>query len=482
MTAPAPSARQTACQGTGEPFVHAGTAAGRWVLATAVLGSGMAMLDGTVVNVALRSLGEDLDASVSQLQWVVNAYLLTLAALILVAGALGDRFGRRRILLVGVVWFGLASLLCAVARTPEQLVVARLVQGVGAALLTPGSLSIIQGSFPPRERGAMIGQWAGLGGIAAAIGPPLGGWVVEVATWRWIFWFNVPVAVLVVVIGLRHVPESRDPETTRGHDLTGSALAMLGLGGVTYALIENGSEAAVPLGLLGLAALAGFVAVEHRTAHPVMPLHLFGSRLFSVANAMTLLVYGALGAMSFFLVLQLQVVLGYTPLQAGLATLPTTAVLLALSSRSGALSARIGPRAQMSAGPLLSAAGTLLLSGIDADSRYLSGVLPGLLLFSLGLAALVASLTTSVMAAAPDRFAGVASGINNAVARTGSLLAVAALPALVGLGGADYARPEVFGPGYVEAMVACTVLLAAGGLVSYFGLRGGARSAGVSRP
>ncbi|MGI8900639.1 MAG: MFS transporter, partial [Nocardioides sp.] len=418
----------------------------------------------------------DLDASVPQLQWVVNAYLLTLASLILVAGALGDRFGRRRIFLVGVIWFGLASLLCALARNPEQLIVARLVQGVGGALLTPGSLSIIQGSFAPTERGVMIGQWAGLGGIAAAIGPPLGGWVVDVATWRWIFWFNVPVAILIVVIGLRHVPESRDPAATRGHDITGSVLAVLGLGGVTFALIENESAAAVPLGILGLAALAAFVVVEHRTAHPVMPLHLFGSRVFSVANAMTLLVYGALAAVSFFLVLQLQVILGYTPLQAGLATLPMTVVLLALSPRSGALSDRIGPRLQMSAGPLLAAAGTLLLVGIDPDSGYLTGVLPGLFLFSLGLVALVAPLTTSVMAAAPDRFAGVASGINNAVARTGSLLAVAALPAVVGLGGADYQRPEVFGPGYVEAMVACTMLLAAGGVTSFFGLAG-ARSA-----
>jgi len=451
------------------------------VLAAAVLGSGMALLDGTVINVALRSLGRDLDASVPQMQWVVNAYLLTLAALILVAGALGDRFGRRRIFLIGVVWFGVASLLCAVARTPEQLIVARLVQGVGGALLTPGSLSIIQGSFPPSERGAMIGQWAGLGGIAAAIGPPLGGWVVDVATWRWIFWFNVPVVVLIVVIGLRHVPESRDPTATRGHDATGSVLAVLGLGGVTFALIENESAAAVPLGVLGLAALAAFVVVEHRTAHPVMPLHLFGSRVFSVANAMTLLVYGALGGVMLFLVLQLQVIVGYTPLQAGLATLPITAVMLALSSRSGALSARIGPRMQMSVGPLLAAAGTLLLVGIDADSGYLTGVLPGLFLFSLGLVALVAPLTTSVMAAAPDRFAGVASGINNAVARTGSLLAVAALPALVGLGGVDYERPEVFGPGYAEAMVVCAVLLAAGGVISFFGLAE-AKSAKVSRP
>lgn len=472
MTTPAPTGRQVTCQGTGEPFVSAGTAAGRWVLAAAVLGSGMAILDGTVVNVALRTLGEDLGASVSQVQWVVNAYLLALASLILTAGALGDRLGRRRIYLVGVGWFGIASILCAMAQSPEQLIVARGVQGVGAALLVPGSLSIIQGSFVPADRGRMIGQWAGLGSIAAAVGPPLGGWLLDVASWRWIFWINVPLCLLIVLIGRRHVPESRDPETSGGHDLVGSMLAVVGLGSITYALIEAGSDLALPSGVVGLAALATFLVVEHRRAHPMLPLNLFRSRVFSVANGMTLLVYGALGVMLFFLVLQLQVVVGYSPLQAGLATLPITAVLLSLSSRSGALAARIGPRLQLSAGPVIAAAGAWLLSRIDAESSYVADVFPGIVLFALGMAALVAPLTTSVLAAAPDRFAGVASGVNNAVARTGSLLAVAALPGLVGLGGVDYQRPEVLGPGYVEAMLICAALLVAGGLVSLVGLAG----------
>ncbi len=335
MTTPAPTGRQLTCQGTGEPFVHAGTRAGRWVLATSVLGSGMAILDGTVVNVALRTLGQDLGASVPEVQWVVNAYLLALASLILTAGALGDRLGRRRIYLVGVAWFGTASILCALARSPEQLIVARGVQGVGAALLAPGSLAIIQGSFRPADRGRMIGQWAGLGSIAAAIGPPLGGWILDVASWRWIFWINVPICLLIILIGRRHVPESRDPETTGGHDVAGSALAVLGLGAVTYALIEGGSRLALAAGVVGLAALVLFLVVEHRRAHPMLPLGLFRSRVFSVANGMTLLVYGALGVMLFFVVLQLQVVVGYSPLQAGLATLPITAVLLSLSSRSG---------------------------------------------------------------------------------------------------------------------------------------------------
>lgn len=456
--------------GPGE--LRADSPRGRWVLAAAVLGSGMAILDGSVVNVALRSIGEDLDATVPQLQWVVNAYLLALASLILVGGALGDRLGRRKVFTVGIVWFGVASVLCAVAQTADQLVVARFVQGVGAALLTPGSLSLIQASFRPVDRGRVIGRWAGLGGIAAAVGPPVGGWVVDAASWRWIFWFNLPLAALVVWVTVRHVPESSDPGSGRGYDVTGSVLAVVGLAGLTYALIESGATYAVAAGALGVAALAAFVLVEARSSHPLMSLHLFGSRVFSAANAMTLLVYGALGAMSFFLTLQLQVSLGYSPLEAGLATLPITLVLLLLSSRAGTLAARTGPRPLMSAGPVVCGLGTWLLRDLQGGDDYWLDVLPGLLLFSLGLAALVAPLTTSVLAAAPDRYAGVASGINNAVARTGSLLAVAALPALVGVGGADYTRPSVFTAGYNEAMVLCTALLVVGGLVSLVGLAG----------
>ncbi len=226
------------CQGTGEPFIRAGTPAGRWVLLAAILGSGIAILDGSVVNVALPAIGADLGAEMAQLQWVVNAYLLTLASLILVGGGLGDRWGRRRVFLIGIAWFGAASLLCAVAQTADQLVLARLAQGVGGALLTPGSLAIIQASFAPQDRGKVIGQWAGLGGVAAAVGPVLGGWVVEVSTWRWIFLVNVPIAALIVYVGARHVPESLDPDAPHGYDVTGSALGVLGLGGVTFALIE----------------------------------------------------------------------------------------------------------------------------------------------------------------------------------------------------------------------------------------------------
>jgi EmrB/QacA subfamily drug resistance transporter len=453
-----------------------GSTQGRWVLAAAVLGSGMAMLDGTVVNIALRNVGDDLGATVAQLQWVVNSYLLALASLILVGGSLGDHLGRRRIFMVGVSWFAVASALCGLAQSPGQLIAARLLQGVGAALLTPGSLAMIQGSFRPADRGRVIGQWAGLGGIAAAIGPLLGGWIVENASWRWIFLINVPVAVVVLVVTVRHVPESRDPQAARGFDLVGAGLGALGLAGATYALIESGSApgpVVLAAAVVGGLALVSFVVFERHHHDALMPMHLFGSRTFSVANLLTLLVYGALGAMLFFLVLQLQVVTGWSPLAAGLSTMPLTLTMLLLSSRAGALAARLGPRLPLSVGPVLCGIGVLVLRRVDEDSGYLTGVLPGMLVFASGLVLLVAPLTSSVLAAAPDRFAGIASGINNAVARTGSLLAVSALPAVVGIDGDAYRQPAVFAAGYGEALLVCAVLLFAGGLVSFVGLRAG---------
>jgi hypothetical protein len=333
---------------------------------------------------------------------------------------------------------------------------------------------MIQGSFRVADRGKVIGQWAGLGGIAAAIGPLLGGWIVDNASWRWIFWINVPVAAVVLLVAARHVPESRDPEAARGFDVLGAGLGAAGLGGATYALIENGSgptSYVVGAAVVGVLCLVLFVVYERRHRDALVPIHLFASRTFSVANGLTLLVYGALGSMLFFLVLQLQVVTGWTPLKAGLSTVPLTLVMLLLSSRSGALAARIGPRLPLTVGPVLCGLGTLVLRGIDADTDYLTGVLPGMVVFASGLVLLVAPLTSSVLAAAPDRYAGIASGINNAVARTGSLLAVSALPAVVGIAGADYRDPAVFAAGYQQAQLICAVLLFAGGAISFVGLR-----------
>jgi len=450
---------------------------GRRVLAATVLGAGMALLDGTVVNVALRRIGTDLDATMVQLQWIVTAYLLTLSSLILVGGVLGDRLGRRRVYEAGVVWFAVASVLCGLAPTAEVLILARLLQGVGAALLTPGSLALIQASFVAADRGRVIGRWAGLGGIAAAVGPALGGWLVDVASWRWVFWINLPVAAVVVWLTRRHVPESCDRQSRAPFDAVGAALACTGLGALSAGLTMSGTFGATVL-VAGAGVLVGFVLWERRTPHPMMPLHLFRSPVFSAANAMTLLVYGALGAMTLFLVLQLQVGLGMSPLQAGLATLPMTVALLLFSGRAGALATRVGARVPMTIGPLLCGAGTWMMAPVAAGSSYWTEVLPGLVVFSLGLTTLVAPLTTSVLAAAPDRYAGLASGINNAVARTGSLLAVAALPALVGLSGTAYDDPAAMSDAYRSSMLICTALLVVGGVVSWFGL--GARSAAGS--
>lgn len=463
-------------------FVVYRSATGHAVVAAAVLGSGMTLLDGTIVNVALRTIGQELDASLAQLQWISNGYLLSLASLILLGGSLGDRFGRRRVFVIGVVWFAVASVLCGAATTPELLIAARVLQGVGGALITPGSLAMIQGAFAPADRSTAIGAWSGLGSIAAAIGPLVGGLLIDYASWRWIFFLNVPLAVVTVWVAVRTVPESRDPQACPAFDIRGAVLAAVSLAGVTYALIGWGSWPAAALGVLGLVGSALFVLAERRTAYPMVPLRLFAERTFSAANVMTLLVYAALGAILFFLVLQLQTVSGYSALQAGLATLPITVCMLLLAARGGRLAARIGPRLPMSLGPLVMAAGTALLLGVGEQVLYWRDVLPGLSVFGLGLALMVAPLTATVLAAAPDRNAGIASGINNAIARTGSLLAVAALPVIVGLSGEDYALPVAFDTGYERAMLISAGLLVAGGVFSWLTIPSRVRPATDVRP
>lgn len=443
-------------------LVRTGTARGRWVLLATILGSGVASLDATVVNVALETIGRDLGAGFSGLQWTLNGYTLTLAALILLGGSLGDRYGRRRVFLVGLVWFALASLLCGLAWNIEVLVGARALQGVGGALLTPGSLALISATFDHRDRGAAVGAWSGLGGVAGAVGPFLGGWLVDQVTWRAVFLINLPLAAVVLWVTLRHVPESRDTDEVPALDVSGAALAALGLAGVTYGVI-GGSWAA---GLGGVAVLVVFVLVERRSTHPLVPLELFASRLFVAANLVTLVVYGAISSVFFLLVLQLQVVGGFSPLAAGAATLPVTVLMLLLSARAGRLAQRTGPRLPMTAGPVLAAVGLLLLLRVGAGASYLTDVLPAVAVFGLGLATMVAPLTATVLGAAPDHLAGTASGVNNAVARTAGLLSVAALPVLAGLTGDAYTDAAVFGPGFRVAMSIAAGLLVAGAVVA----------------
>jgi EmrB/QacA subfamily drug resistance transporter len=451
--------------------VSLASARGRWVLAATVLGSGIATLDGTVVNVALPTIGRELHGGVAELQWVVTAYLLTLAALLLLAGALSDRFGRRRIFLVGVGWFTLASVACGLAPSTPLLTAARALQGVGGALLTPGSLAIIEASFRKEDRAAAIGAWSGLGGVAVAIGPFFGGWLVQAWSWRLVFFINVPIAIAVVAIALRTVPETRDPDAPHTLDGSGAALAALGLGGVTYALIELPARGArstdvLVAGGLGIVALAAFFVVEARRQAPMLDLALFRSRRFSAANAETFLVYAALGGAFFLLPIDLQQVLGYSPLAAGAALLPTTAMMLLLSATMGRLAQRIGPRVPLSVGPLIAAAGLLLLIRSEPGRSYFTTVLPALVVFGLGLSITVAPITATVLAAAPTGKAGLASAINNCVARTGSLLAVAMLPAASGLGEKSYLEPRVFAAGYVRGMIIAASLCAAGGVLA----------------
>ena len=368
--------------------VRFGTATGRWVLIGTVLGSGIASLDATVVNVALPRLGDDLDADFAGLQWVINGYTLTLAALILVGGALGDRFGRRRIFGIGVVWFALASLLCGLAPDITTLVIARMLQGVGGALLTPGSLAIIQASFHPDDRARAIGAWSGLGGVTTAIGPFVGGYLVDVASWRWIFLLNLPLSALVLWVTARHVPESRSPASGERLDWPGALLGAIGLAGTTWGLIER----SWPIGVAGLLVLIVFVAVEARQRAAMLPLAIFRSRQFSATNLTTLFVYAGLAMVFFMLGLVLQLALGYSPVEAGAATFPITAIMLAFSSSAGALAQRIGPRWPMTIGPLAIACGLLLMIRIEPGRSYAAAVLPGVLVFACGLALTVAPL------------------------------------------------------------------------------------------
>ena len=448
------------------------SAAGRWVLLATILGSAMASIDATVVGIALPAIGRDFHANLAALQWVVTAYTLTLAGLLLFSGALGDKYGRKKIFLIGVAWFAVASAICGIAPNAPILILARAVQGIGAALLTPGSLAILEASFRPEDRSRAIGAWTGLSGVGTAIGPFLGGWLIAAVSWRLIFIINLPVAIVVLAVAMRHVPESRAPDTSGRLDSTGATLVTLGLIGLTYGLIEGPSSGwGRPLTLIalagGVALLAAFLARERSASAPLLPLSMFASAEFSAANVVTFVVYGALGAALFLLPIQLEQVSRYTALEAGISLLPVTFIMLLLSARSGALAARIGPRLQMSVGPVVIGAGLLLFARIGPSGNYLTEVLPAVLVFGFGLAINVAPLTATVLAAAPAENAGMASAVNNDVARAAALIAVAVLPAAAGLTGTAYLHPDLFSAGFRTAVfIAAGLCVLAGALAA----------------
>ncbi|KXO99453.1 MFS transporter [Tsukamurella pseudospumae] len=445
---------------------------GRWLVAAAVLGSGVAFLDGSVVNVALPAIGRDLGGGLSMLQWVLDGYLLTLSALLLLGGALGDRYDRRTVFLSGLAVFTLASIACGFAPTGEILIAARVVQGIGGALLVPNSLALIDTVIRAEDRGRAIGVWAGLSGVSSAIGPFVGGWLVDSASWRWVFLINVPLAAAALALTVRHVPRIRPTRVRGGLDVAGATCITIGLGGATFAMIEAPVQGWTPIVLLALAigvsALAAFPVVEHRAADPLVPMHLFRSARFSGTNIVTLAVYTGLGGALFLLSLHLQTNLGYSALEAGLAFVPFTAVMALLSGRIGALAQRTGPRALMTVGPMVAGAGLALLVRVVPGAGYWGGVLPGVLVFGSGMAMTVAPLTSTVLDAVPAEYVGAASGANNAISRFAGLLAVAVLPLAVGItdpSGASLAS------GFARAMLVSAALCVIGGIVAFVSLR-----------
>jgi EmrB/QacA subfamily drug resistance transporter len=448
----------------------------RLTLLAAILGSGVATIDGSIVNVALPAIEQDLGGGLSGQQWVSNAYLLTLASLILIGGSLGDIYGERRVFALGLTAFGVMSVACALAPTIEVLIAARALQGAAGALVTPSSLAIIVAAFGPKERGAAIGSWTAWGAIAAIVGPLAGGWIVDQVSWRWIFALNVPLVLGTLVLVFAAVPRVTR-EAVRRVDFVGAGLCALGLGGFTFALIEQprygwGSPVIlVPL-VGGVVAFGAFLAYERRAAEPMLKLELFGRRNFTVGNVETLAMYGGLGILFFFLVIYLQQVAGYSALESGLTTVPVTVVMFALSRRFGALADRLGPRLFMGAGPLIAAAGILLLLRVGMHPSYATDLLPALLVFALGLSLTVAPLTATVLADADETDAGIASAINNAVARVAGLVGVSVVGVVVAttLVGDTFAPNDESVDAFRQVVWICALLVAAGGVTGALGI------------
>jgi EmrB/QacA subfamily drug resistance transporter len=420
----------------------------RLVLVAAILGTTVVTVDSTVVNIALPAIADDLGGGLAGQQWTSNAYLVTLSSLLLIGGSLGDLFGERRVFGLGVTLFGVTSLICALAPTIELLVVGRALQGVSGALLTPAALAVIVGAFPPEERGKAVGAWTAWGGIGTVLGPVVGGQLVDAASWRWIFAINIPIVLLTLLLVVRAVPESRERDPDAKVDVVGATLCAVGLAAMTFGLIEQPvrgwGDPAVFVSLVGGALLfASFLTWEARSSHPMLPLGLFKRRNFALGNFETFSMYGGLGLLFFFLILFLQQVAGYNALEAGSASIPVTIVMFLLSTRFGALADKHGPRFFMGVGPLVGAVGLAWFLRLDADVDYVTDLLPGLLVFALGLSMTVAPLTATVLADADEHNAGIASGVNNAIARVASLVAIAAVGAVVAAAFGSALRDEL---------------------------------------